>query len=94
MVLSLDAIKLEMEENDTTMNGMLEALIRDGKITAQMATSLMNDSAYAYDVTKNLIQMGEVLFASGDQAMKEAGRAITLDDDEVLEILELEKNTS
>ena len=52
-----------------------------------MATSLMNDSAYAYDVTKNLIQMGEVLFASGDQIMKEAERAIALDEDELMEIM-------
>ncbi|HXK56261.1 MAG TPA: Na/Pi symporter, partial [Gammaproteobacteria bacterium] len=63
-VLSLDTIKLEMEENDSTANGILEVLIRENRITAQMATSLMNDSAYAYDVAKNLVQMGEVLFAS------------------------------
>ncbi|MEJ1334428.1 MAG: hypothetical protein RPU37_00065 [Candidatus Sedimenticola sp. (ex Thyasira tokunagai)] len=61
-ILSLDVIKLEMEENDSTVNGMLEALIREEKITPLMATSLMNDSAYAYDVTGNLVQMGEVLF--------------------------------
>ena len=36
-----------------------------------MATSLMNDATYAYDVAKNLVQMGEVLFATGDTALKE-----------------------
>ncbi len=92
MVLSLDTIKVEMEENDTTANGMLETLIRENKISAAMATSLMNDSAYAYDVTKNLIQMGEVLFASGDQIMKEAERAIALDEDELMEIMQPEHN--
>ena len=90
-VLSLDSIKLEMSENDSTSNGMLEALIRENKITAEMATSLMNDSTYAHDVTKNLIQMGDVLFSSHDPAMKEAGRAIALDDDEVRGILDLEQ---
>jgi len=75
-VLSLDIIKVEMEENDTTVNGTLESLIREENITPQMATSLMNDATYAYDVTKNLVQMGEVLFATGSLTMKDAERII------------------
>ena len=90
-VLSLDAIKLEMEEDDSTANGVLEILIRENSITAEMATSLMNDSAYAYDVAKNLIQMGETLFATGDQALKEAERSIALDEDELEEVMEMQK---
>jgi len=86
-VLELDTLKLEMERNDTTANGMLESLIRDGRITPQMATSLMNDYTYAYDVTRNLVQMGEVLFATGDLAEKEAERRMTLDTDEVDEMI-------
>ena len=78
-VLSFDTLKVEMEEEDTTRNGMLESLIRDKKITAAMATSLMNDSAYAYDVAKNLVQLGEVLFAKGDLALRHAEQAIALD---------------
>lgn len=90
-ILSLDTIKLEMEENDSTANGMLEVLIREGRITAQMATSLMNDSAYLYDVSKNLVQMGGALFANGDLAMKSVERAIVLDEDEVDEIMNMEE---
>ncbi|MEJ2214483.1 MAG: Na/Pi symporter [Gammaproteobacteria bacterium] len=87
MILSLDNLKLEMEENDTTVNGMLESLIRDEKISAQMATSLMNDANYAYQVTKNLIQMGEVLFATSDYDMKLAERDIALSDEELADII-------
>ncbi len=86
-VLSLDSLKLEMEENDSTANGVLEALIREDRITPQMATSLMNDSAYAYDVSKNLVQMGEVLFASGNLEQKAAERSIALDADEFDEVM-------
>ncbi len=93
-VLSLDIIKVEMQENDTTVNGVLDSLIREESITPQMATSLMNDAAYAYDVTKNLVQMGEVLFATGSQTMKDAERIIALDDEDITEMLELEKNQS
>lgn len=87
-VLSLDSLKLDMKANDTTANGDMEALIRDNKITAVMATSMMNDSNYAYDVAKNLIQMGESLFASGDLDMNDAVRSVALTEDEVAEILD------
>ncbi|MES9902871.1 MAG: Na/Pi symporter [Sedimenticola sp.] len=90
-IFSLDSIKLEMVKNDITTNGKLEELIRDGHISAQMATSLMNDSAYVHDVTKNLVQMGEALFATGDQVMKEVERSITLDENEVDEIMRMEE---
>lgn len=87
MILSLDNLKLDMEENDITANGLLENLIRDNKISAQMATSLMNDYSYAYDVAKNLIQMGESLFATSDLEMKMAERSIALTPEEVADIL-------
>ena len=82
-VLSLDAIRLEMEENDSTANGILEVLIRENRITAPMATSLMNDSAYAYDVAKNLVQLGEVLFASRDPEQRAIDQELSLVEDEI-----------
>jgi len=90
-VLSLDTIKLEMKENDTTNNGQLEVLIRSSQITPLMATSLMNDSAYVYDVTKNLVQMAEALFATGDITTKKAERSIMLNEDDVDEIMDIKE---
>lgn len=90
-ILSLDSLKLDMKANDVTVNGEMERLIRDNKITAVMATSMMNDANYAYDVAKNLIQMGESLFASGNLDMNEAVRSVALNDDEVDEILDENK---
>jgi phosphate:Na+ symporter len=87
MIMSLDSLKLEMAQGDITVNGMLEKLIRDKKITANMATSLMNDATYATDVAKNLIQMGETIFAIGDYDLKEAERTIALTDTELKDIL-------
>lgn len=86
-VLSLDSLKLDMRKNDATVNGDMEKLIRANKITALMATSMMNDANYAYGVAKNLIQMGESLFAGGDLGMKEALRSVSLTEDEVDEIV-------
>jgi len=87
-ILSLDNLKLEMKLNDTTANGMLEILIHENRISAEMATSLMNDTSYAHNVIKNLLQMGEILFATGDLDMKAVERSLVLDENEMQEILE------
>jgi len=81
-VLALDTVSLEIEEHDAAINKMLEQLIRENRISAKMATSLMNDTAYAYDVARNLVQMGKALFARGSAGMKEARRSIALDEDD------------
>jgi len=91
VILSMDIIKLEMEEHSHDSNKMIESLIRDSFISAQMATSLMNDAAYAYDVARDLVQMGEVLFATGESDLKKAERSLLLDEDEASELVEKEK---
>ncbi len=85
-LLSLDSIRWQMEENDSAVNGVLDTLIREHRIDGQMATSLMNDTTYAFDVSKNLVQMGTVLFASGDQGMKDAERELLLNSDDIDQI--------
>lgn len=85
-ILSLSNLKLDMKMNDSTTNGTLEQLIRDSKISAKMATSLMNDSAYAYEMAKNLIQMGEILFSTSDPEMKNTEKDIALTAEEIADI--------
>ena len=41
---------------------MNDNLIRNNLVSNEMATSLMNDSNYAYAISKNLIAMAEVIF--------------------------------
>ena len=91
-ILSLDNLKLEMKQNDSTANGMLEILIHEDRISAEMATSLMNDASYTNDIIKNLLQMGEVLFATGDLNMKAVERSLALDDVEMQEILDSQQD--
>jgi len=62
IILLLSKAKIHMEKYDVLVNGTLDNLIRSGLITNEMATSLMNDSAYAYDISKNLIEMASVVF--------------------------------
>ncbi|MCG6966760.1 MAG: Na/Pi symporter [Chromatiaceae bacterium] len=83
VILSFDTLRVEMEQEDSTRNGKLESLIRDKMITPSMATSLMNDATYAYDVAKNLVQLGEVLFATGDSGLRQAERDMALTEEEI-----------
>lgn len=92
-VLSLDSLKIAMKEYDRDLDYRLNTLIRENLISAPMSISLMNDSGYAYHVTKNLVQMGEALFSTGDKSLREAERSISLDSGEVDEMLEQSKNS-
>lgn len=86
-ILSLDELKVEMDESDALLDGTVDSLIRNNLISAEMATSLMNDSGYADNVMSKLINMGQVLFSTGDINIREAERSLSLEEDEIDEAL-------
>lgn len=92
IILSLDSLKIDMKEHDQSLNNSLNTLIRNKQLNPAMSVSLMNDSSYAYDVTRNLVQMGEVLFSRAELQLKEAERSLSLDDDEVNAMVEQHKD--
>ena len=75
-----------MKRHDRTLEAKINTLIRSNLISAPMSISLMNDSGYAYHVTKNLVKMGEVLFSTGESQLKEAERSVSLDEAELDEL--------
>jgi phosphate:Na+ symporter len=91
---SLDAVKVTIEQDDVLTNGELDRLIRDNAISPEMATSLMNDSAYAYDVADNLIQMGRILFVAQGHDPQDVESELLLNDDEMSELIEEERKPS
>lgn len=86
-LLSLDSVKVNIEANDILVNGNLDRLIRDNLISAEMATSLMNDNSYAYDIADNLIDMARVLFEPAESDLRTAEESLVLDKDEIEEVL-------
>jgi phosphate:Na+ symporter len=60
----LKDLKLRLEEEDIIANGVLDKLIRENRITSDMASSLMNDSSYAYDIQRNIFDAAEVIFGN------------------------------
>jgi phosphate:Na+ symporter len=60
--VSLDALKLVVNEDQEKLNSTMSALIGQRSITPLMGSSLMNDSSYAFDISMNLISAAQTLF--------------------------------
>ena len=82
-VLELDVYRVAIDEESTVVNGGLDTLIREGKITAEMGTSLMNDHSYAHDAIWQLTNIAKTVFGAHDIAEMEAEELIGLDEDDV-----------
>ncbi len=88
ILLLLSKAKIAMKKNDIILNGVLDNLIRKNLITNEMATSLMNDSSYTSDISKNLISMAEIIFILNNENIKNLSDDITDDNDELDLIVE------
>ncbi|MGI9451068.1 MAG: Na/Pi cotransporter family protein [Geminicoccaceae bacterium] len=88
-IIELDAYRIAIDEESTVMSGGLDDLIREGKITPVMATSLMNDHGYVRDAVWQLTEIARTLFGSRDIADMEAEELIGLDDDDVDELSQI-----
>ncbi len=82
-IIELDAHRVAIDEDSSIVNGELDRLIRKGKITPVMGTSLMNDHGYARDAIWHLTDIARTLFGSHDISELEAEELIGLDDDDV-----------
>ncbi len=89
-VLSLDHLKLEIEEKTRDFGQGLDDLIRKERIDVQTATSLMNDITYCRETCWDLVEAGAVLFSTSDLDEQTAIRTIVLDEEEIAEMMESE----
>ena len=60
----LHAHEVAMEERNINFNDKINQMIRNGEVSAIMATSLLNDSDYAREAMWSLSEAGSVLFDS------------------------------
>ncbi len=82
-VAELDSLRLEMKEADVLTSGTVDELIRDDLISATMATSLMNDSSYAFYAVTHLVDMASCLYATADPEERAAEESVALSANEV-----------
>ncbi|MBS9782501.1 MAG: Na/Pi cotransporter family protein [Arcobacter sp.] len=87
IVLLLSKIKLATRKNDIILNGGLDNLIRKNLITNEMATSLMNDSSYTNDISKNLISMAEIIFILSNENIDSLSDYVSEDDEDFEELV-------
>ena len=81
-LLSLMKTKKILEKNDIVSNGKLDKLIRENLITNEMASSLMNDSAYTNNIIKSLIVSAGVLWVDANVDIRKYREEIFLDKEE------------
>ncbi len=87
-LLSLDEIRLSLLEWDKRQNLRYYQLIREGKITPEMGSSLINDASYVDDIHNSLLAMASTLFSqAAERHRSSVERELSLDDAELDEIL-------
>lgn len=77
VVTQIELIREDAKEMDLLSSERIDELVRQKKIDTEMATSLMNDSAFAYQIVIKLLEMATILWIK-DAEM----RAIELSDEE------------
>jgi phosphate:Na+ symporter len=82
-VLELDAFRVAIDEESSVVNGELDRLIRESRITREMGTSLMNDHGYARDAVWYLTDLAKTVFGAHDMAEREAEALVGLDQDDM-----------
>ena len=87
-ILSMDGIKISMDEDNEQQNNKIDELIRSGSIVPETGTSLINDSAYLFYIKTNLVEFFETLFIAQERELTQAERKLALDDEEITLIRE------
>jgi phosphate:Na+ symporter len=82
--LWLDEESAHVEQANRDTNTRIESLIRDGKISAQAATSFLNDSNYAYGAMRDLIEVGRGYYAATDKAISEVEKILEIEDEDAV----------
>jgi phosphate:Na+ symporter len=88
IIVLLSKARIHAQKNDILSNGVLDDLIRNRLITNEMATSLMNDSTYAYNICKNLIEMAEILCIPQKSDSSNIDNQMIINEDDIKELLE------
>lgn len=88
VLLVLSKIRINTQKYDIITNGKLDELIRNRNITNQMATSLMNDSVYVYNIRNKLSNMAEILFIQASSKLKHLQEDMQITQGEIEDMLE------
>ena len=83
VLLTLDALKVQIREADTLFNQEIISSLHHKKITSKMASSLMNDNNYSTHIANNLIAMATTTYAVYDNEKLNIERELALNTNEI-----------
>ena len=72
VLTNIKLLEKNLKKLDMIGNGKIDSLIRENKIEPKMATSLINDSAFAYEISKKLLSVASVLWIE-DKEIQDLG---------------------
>ena len=81
--LSLDSLRVGLEKSSLEHMHSINRMIRDRQIPPHIATSLMNDDAYAYEIGEKLIAASRTLLVSDEPGDRIAEETLALDDRDI-----------
>ncbi len=87
-LLSLDALKATIKDDDMLMNRAIEALIRERTITPETGSSLINDSSYMRSIKKNLLKAAETLFLHSSTGNGGVEQQLSLNETEINNVVQ------
>ena len=70
VLAKIKVLQENLDSLDMIKNGRVDHLIRSNSIETKMATSLINDSVFAYEISKNLIHVATVLWIEDREIQK------------------------
>lgn len=70
-LVKLEKLKEKIKEEDVMIDGSLDKLVREDRITLEMASTLANDSNYVKDICTHLIKAAELLYTESDLMVEE-----------------------
>ena len=82
-VLSLDHLRLALNEHCDTFNERMATAMTEGRMSGELAVSLLKDSNYAQEIFGKLVEIAETLFVRHGHSLSEAEREVLLSDDEL-----------
>ncbi|WP_456389021.1 Na/Pi cotransporter family protein [Profundibacter sp.] len=82
-VFDLDDNKLSAKEGRNATLRNIDTMIREGQITAEMATSLMNDLSYSKAIISDLTRAAKILLSARNTDLMEGQSIIGLEDEEI-----------
>ncbi len=91
-LLSLDTLKVQIEEDGQQMVRRIESLLWEKKIPSETGSSLINDNAYMCSIKNNLIKITETLFINQQIFADQTASQLALSESEIKQVVESEKH--